>query len=140
LPIPIRMQIVKDSADNAELMPGNLLSHGFTPVELTARIKAMLPESNVILVFQHSASIYVCAEVAGAVVEAMRGKPPPTGGTGVKLGQREREVLVDGHGRTGLGHGECHDERCGDQGERDASTPSRVHVPHRVTNSYEIRV
>ena len=94
MPIPIRMQIVKDSADNAELMPGNLLSHGFTPVELTARIKAMLPESNVILVFQHSASIYVCAEVAGAVVEAMRGKPPLTGGTGVKLGQREREVLA----------------------------------------------
>jgi DNA-binding NarL/FixJ family response regulator len=37
---------------------------------------------------------YLCPEVAGAVVEAMRGKPPLTGGTGVKLGQREREVLA----------------------------------------------
>ena len=37
---------------------------------------------------------YLCPEVAGAVVEAMRGKSPLTGGTGVKLGQREREVLA----------------------------------------------
>jgi len=93
LPIPVRMQIVKDSADNAELILGNLLSRGFTPVELTARIKAMLPESNVILVFAQCRT-YLCPEVGGAAVEAMRNKPPLTGGTGVKLGQREREVLA----------------------------------------------
>lgn len=37
---------------------------------------------------------YLCPEVAGAVVEAMRGKPALTEGAGAKLGQREREVLA----------------------------------------------
>ncbi len=37
---------------------------------------------------------YLCPEVAGTVVEAMRGKHTLTGGSGVKLGQREREVLA----------------------------------------------
>jgi DNA-binding NarL/FixJ family response regulator len=37
---------------------------------------------------------YLCPEVAGAVVEAMRGKPASTEGAGAKLGQREREVLA----------------------------------------------
>ncbi len=37
---------------------------------------------------------YLCPEVAGTVVEAMRGRHALTGGSGVKLGQREREVLA----------------------------------------------
>ncbi len=37
---------------------------------------------------------YLCPEVAGAIVEAVRGKTSPAGSVGANLGRREREVLA----------------------------------------------
>ena len=37
---------------------------------------------------------YLCPEVAGTIVEAVRGRTPPAGSGTAKLGRREREVLA----------------------------------------------